>query len=204
MLKHITLAALASMAFAQTQDLNATLSGIPELSNLTSYYISLPDSLSALSAARNITILAPSNNAFEQLLSSPLGAALTNDPDLVQAMLTYHVLNGSYSSSQITEDSQFIPTLLTDPRYTNVTGGQRVEVEKEDGNDVFYSGLRQNLTLGRSVCISPSLPPTHERYHPSQLQGIASSIHLDITSGCPSGLSMGQAYMLLSGDRVLH
>ncbi|KAF9632049.1 hypothetical protein BFW01_g2911 [Lasiodiplodia theobromae] len=138
------------MAFAQTQDLNATLSGIPELSNLTSYYISLPDSLSALSAARNITILAPSNNAFEQLLSSPLGAALTNDPDLVQAMLTYHVLNGSYSSSQITEDSQFIPTLLTDPRYTNVTGGQRVEVEKEDGNDVFYSGLRQNLTLGRS------------------------------------------------------
>ncbi|KAK0663655.1 Fasciclin-like arabinogalactan protein [Lasiodiplodia hormozganensis] len=150
MLKHITLAALASMAFAQTQDLNATLSGIPELSNLTSYYISLPDSLSALSAARNITILAPSNNAFEQLLSSPLGAALTNDPDLVQAMLTYHVLNGSYSSSQITEDSQFIPTLLTDPRYTNVTGGQRVEVEKEDGNDVFYSGLRQNLTLGRS------------------------------------------------------
>lgn len=196
MLKHLTLAALASMAFAQTQDLNATLSGIPELSNLTSYYISLPDSLSALSAARNITILAPSNNAFEQLLSSPLGAALTNDPDLVQAMLTYHVLNGSYSSSQITEDSQFIPTLLTDPRYTNVTGGQRVEVQKEDGNDVFYSGLRQNLTLGRSVRISPSLPPTYERYHPSQLQGIASTIHIGVLpSGCPSGPSMGQACM---------
>ncbi|OMP81817.1 hypothetical protein BK809_0006126 [Diplodia seriata] len=151
MLKHITLAALASTALAQTtQDLNATLSGIPELSNLTTYLGLVPEVLSSLSGANNITILAPSNDAFNQLMNTSLGTALTQDPGLIQAVLTYHVLNGTYNSSQITEDSQFVPTLLTDPAYANVTGGQRVEVEEEDDNVVFYSGLLQNATVTRA------------------------------------------------------
>ncbi|KAL1636763.1 hypothetical protein SLS58_009602 [Diplodia intermedia] len=160
MLKHITLAALASTALAQTtQDLNATLSGIPELSNLTTYLGLLPEVLGSLSGANNITILAPSNDAFNQLMNTSLGTALTQDPGLMQAVLTYHVLNGTYNSSQITEDSQFIPTLLTDPAYANVTGGQRVEVEEEDDNVVFYSGLLQNATVTRAVrtLLSPFL-----------------------------------------------
>ncbi|KAL1618358.1 hypothetical protein SLS54_007335 [Diplodia seriata] len=151
MLKHITLAALASTALAQTtQDLNATLSGIPELSNLTTYLGLVPEVLNSLSGANNITILAPSNDAFNQLMNTSLGTALTQDPGLIQAVLTYHVLNGTYNSSQITEDTQFIPTLLTDPAYANVTGGQRVEVEEEDDNVVFYSGLLQNATVTRA------------------------------------------------------
>ncbi|KAL1636563.1 hypothetical protein SLS56_001148 [Neofusicoccum ribis] len=149
MLKHLTFAALASTAFAQTtpQDLNATLANTPELSNLTTYLGMFPDVASSLASATNITILAPNNDAFSKLLASPMGSQLATNPGLIQAVLTYHVLNGTYASNQITEDSQFIPTLLTDSTYTNVTGGQRVGVEEEDDRVVFYSGLLMNSTV---------------------------------------------------------
>ncbi|KAK7717853.1 hypothetical protein SLS57_006229 [Botryosphaeria dothidea] len=147
MLKQFTVAALAATAFAQTQDLNATLTNTPELSNLTTYLGMFPDVLTTLASASNITILAPSNEAFGKLLNSPVGSQLATNPGLIQSVLTYHVLNGTYSSDQITDDVAFIPTLLQDPLYTNVTGGQRVGVEKEDNNVVFYSGLLANSTV---------------------------------------------------------
>ncbi|EKG20288.1 hypothetical protein MPH_02406 [Macrophomina phaseolina MS6] len=147
MLKQLTLVALATTAFAQTQDLNATLTSTPELSNLTTYLGMFPDILTTLSGVSNITILAPNNDAFGKLLASPIGSQLASNPALIQSVLTYHVLNGTYTSNQITDDVAFIPTLLTDPAYANVTGGQRVGVETEDDNVIIYSGLLQNSTV---------------------------------------------------------
>lgn len=55
--------------------------------------------------------------------------------------MTYHVLNGTIRSTDITNTPAFPKTLLTNSTYTNVTGGQVVKAETEDGGVVFTSGL---------------------------------------------------------------
>ncbi|KAF2687184.1 FAS1 domain-containing protein [Lentithecium fluviatile CBS 122367] len=153
-LKHITLVALASYAFAQDssepQSLNATLSGNEQLSNLTSFLGLAPELLIALSNATNITILAPSNEAFAAFANSSAAASVASDPGLLAAVLQYHVLNGTYTASQITKMSAFVPTLLTNETYANVTGGQVVEAVTIGNETVFYSGLLQNATVSQA------------------------------------------------------
>jgi uncharacterized surface protein with fasciclin (FAS1) repeats len=148
----ITLATLAGFAVAQdTQNLNATLSGNEQLSNLTTFLGLAPDLLQALSNATNITILAPSNEAFANFANSSLAADVTADPGLLAAVLQYHVLNGTYTASQITNQSAFLPTMLQNSSYANVTGGQVVEAVMIGNETVFYSGLLQNSTVTSAV-----------------------------------------------------
>lgn len=59
----------------------------------------------------------------------------------------YHVLQGTYPASAITNQSAFIPTALTNTSYTNVTGGQRVEAMTSGQNVEFVSGLLQNVSV---------------------------------------------------------
>ena len=150
--KNLSILALAGYAVAQSnQTLNATLTSNPDLSNLTTFLGTNPALVEALSSAQNITILAPSNQAFNELANSSAGLALASDPGLITALLTYHVLNGTYSAAQITNTSAFIPTLLTNSSYTNVTGGQVVEAVLVGNETTFYSGLLQNATVTTAV-----------------------------------------------------
>lgn len=55
---------------------------------------------------------------------------LSQDPGKVAALLEYHVLNGSFASTAVTNNVQFVSTLLVNETYTNVTGGQVVGVQK--------------------------------------------------------------------------
>lgn len=153
MLKPLSIAALAGLAFAQdsTPDLATALSGTDELSTLQGL---VPQSLlETLGGAQNITILAPSNSAFEKINAETL-ESLTSNEGMLAALLQYHVLNGSYLASAIPDDGVFVPSLLTDEMYTNVTGGQVVKAESEDDSVVFYSGLMNNATVTTAVCIS--------------------------------------------------
>merc|ERR1712137_722772 len=146
MLKQLSIAALAGLAFAQdsTPDLATALSGTDELSTLQGL---VPQSLlETLGGAQNITILAPSNSAFEKINAETL-ESLTSNEGMLAALLQYHVLNGSYLASAIPDDGVFVPSLLTDEMYTNVTGGQVVKAESEDDSVVFYSGLMNNATV---------------------------------------------------------
>lgn len=157
--KHLSLLALAGLVAAQdsngtTPDLNAALAAIPELSTLASLVSADPALLSALGSAQDITILAPSNDAFSQLLNSSAGEGLTDNAELVAAILQYHVLNGTFMAEDITNTSAFVPTLLTNEMYTNVTGGQVVEAVVVGDQVVFYSGLLMNSTVTTAVCNS--------------------------------------------------
>ncbi|KAJ4305378.1 hypothetical protein N0V90_000909 [Kalmusia sp. IMI 367209] len=150
--RHLSLLALASSVLAQdnpnnTQSLNATLSGNDQLSNLTSFLSLDPRLLETLSQANNITILAPSNDAFTEFASTDAGRDVASNPGLLAALLQYHVLNGTFQSSQVSNTSTFIPTLLTNETYANVTGGQVVEAIQVGNETVFYSGLLQNATV---------------------------------------------------------
>lgn len=146
-LKYLTLSALASLVAAQGQDLNATLAGNNQTSSLSALLGTYPQLTGSLANLKNITVLAPSNNAIGTLVNSSMGQMLTSNPGMIQALLQYHVLNGTYPASAITNMSSFVPTALMNMSYTNVTGGQRVEAIKIGNNVMFYSGLLQNATV---------------------------------------------------------
>ncbi|KAG7147292.1 Fasciclin-like arabinogalactan protein like [Verticillium longisporum] len=149
--------ALATGVFAQsdTPSLTEALASQNDtLSSLTTLIGTLPDEVvQSLGEAQNITILAPSNDALEAFLNNTAAsAAIAADPGLILAVLQYHILNGTYYASNITgaDGPLFVPTLLTNETYANVTGGQRVEVIPPEGDDsdvTFYSGLKENSTV---------------------------------------------------------
>jgi hypothetical protein len=74
-------------------------------------------------------------------------------PGAVTALLTYHVLNGTYPASVFTNTSMFIPTALMNASYANVTGGQVVEAKAMNNSVVFTSGL-----LSTSMVTTPVRP----------------------------------------------
>ena len=157
--KLLSLAALAATGSAQMMNLTATLMNQTDLSNLTTYVSLFPQLLQSLSMATNITILAPSNEAFAAFMNSSAGAAIAaNDTAAIEAVLSYHVLDGTYDASMITSNATFIPTMLTNMSYANVTGGQRVEAIMAGTSVDFFSGLLQNSTVTTAVSIAfPSL-----------------------------------------------
>jgi uncharacterized surface protein with fasciclin (FAS1) repeats len=105
-----------------------------------------------LNSARNITILAPSNDALATFLNdSQRAIAIAQNPGILAALLTYHVLNGTYYASSFTNTSMFIPTLLTNQTYTNITGGQRVQALANNGTVSIYTALKENSTVVAAV-----------------------------------------------------
>lgn len=158
---------LALATAAATQDmmnLTAAIGSIPELSSLNETLGLFESLVGQLATTENITLLAPSNTAFEEFMKGPM-AELLNDTDAVQAVLQYHVLNGTYNSSMITDTPAFIPTSLTNESYANVTGGQVVKAVMTDGNVTFFSGMLANSTVTQAVRRLPS-PFSH---HPDSI-----------------------------------
>ncbi|KAL0932555.1 fasciclin domain-containing protein [Colletotrichum truncatum] len=142
----LPLALATTTALAQNLT-EALASQNSSLSQLTALLGSQPALVQALSQARDLTILAPSNEALEEFLKSPGAASAATDPSLVAAILQYHVLNGTYYASNFTQEPQFIPTLLQNQTYANVTGGQRLQAQTVGGNVTFFSALRENSTV---------------------------------------------------------
>jgi uncharacterized surface protein with fasciclin (FAS1) repeats len=155
------LVSLATIALAQTQQsqsLTDILTSTPQLSSLTSFLQKYPDLVDSLSKAKDITILAPTDDAFKALLASDAGKAVAGDADYIKALLTYHVLNGTVKSTDIKKTGAFVPSLLVDEKYSNVTGGQVVEGVLVDDKVVFNTGLLANATVKQAVCRPFSLP----------------------------------------------
>jgi hypothetical protein len=50
--------------------------------------------------------------------------------DVLEATLTYHLLNGTHASACLEDRPQIIAIALTNASYSNVTRGQRVEAFK--------------------------------------------------------------------------
>ncbi|KAI5206025.1 FAS1 domain-containing protein [Aureobasidium subglaciale] len=141
----ITLALMAGSVMAQG-DLADLLSSQPDLSTLLEL-VSLVDGLAdTLAAASNITIFAPTNDAFARVpRDEPEGSAIEyrNETVAVAALLANHVFKGSYPSDVITDIPTFAQTLLdssyvtTTQPFSNITGGA-------------YNGLVKN---GDDVCV---------------------------------------------------
>ncbi|CAJ2510499.1 Uu.00g133080.m01.CDS01 [Anthostomella pinea] len=129
-IKNTPILALASLASAQNLTGNSSLSDM----------LGSVGSLSSL----NVTLLAPNNDALASINGA--GNSMLGDPSYVQALLSYHVLNGSYSNASFSNSSMFIPTMLTNSTFSNVTGGQRVEARMSGHNITFLSAEKQNIS----------------------------------------------------------
>ncbi|KAF2853619.1 Fasciclin-domain-containing protein [Plenodomus tracheiphilus IPT5] len=127
-------------------DLATLLASQEDLSTLLEL-VGLVDGLAdTLSAATNITIFAPTNQAFAEVPRDvPEGQAIENRNDTIAigALLANHVFKGVYPSNVITDIPIFAQTLLDDSYisaiqpFSNFTGGA-------------YNGLVKN---GDDVCV---------------------------------------------------
>ncbi|GAB7354188.1 hypothetical protein MBLNU459_g4740t1 [Dothideomycetes sp. NU459] len=140
-------ATAASVASAQMMNLTAALGSNSNLSTLTSLIGAYPGLMSSLGNVSNVTLLAPSNQALSALLNSTAGKMAASTPGYIQALLEYHMLDGTIYASQVTNQSQFVHTMLTNASYANVTGGQVVECILDNGNVTIFSGLKNNITV---------------------------------------------------------
>ncbi|KAH0344384.1 FAS1 domain-containing protein, partial [Aureobasidium melanogenum] len=140
-------ASMAGSCLAQG-DLVGLLSSQSDLSTLLEL-VGLVDGLAeTLSAASNMTIFAPTNEAFGKVpRDEPEGAAIENRNETITiaALLTNHVFKGFYPSDVITNVPTFAQTLLnssyvtaTQP-FSNITGGA-------------YNGLVK-MSLGEGITI---------------------------------------------------
>lgn len=89
------------------------------------------------------TVIAPNDAAFDTFLTAPSSAGNYSSPDQLYALLQYHILNGTHASYSITSSPTFIPTILTNASYTNVTTGQVVEAITNQTVITFRSAVHQ-------------------------------------------------------------
>ncbi len=114
-----------------------------------------------LSTAQNITVFAPSNDAFTKLLQrNPNAAKLMNTPNLLTGVLQYHVLAGKTVANDFNVRPRFAQTMLAQP-FANVTGGQKVELVKVNNAAMLFGGYKQASTVTTAVCYKDSIlaPP---------------------------------------------
>ncbi|KAK3363630.1 FAS1 domain-containing protein [Lasiosphaeria hispida] len=135
---------LGFAAYVSAQALSAVLStNSATLSTLSSLLATVPDLVQTLSGAQNITIFAPSNEAFSKLLArNPRSAELMRNPRLLTGVLQYHVLVGRTPASEFSTTPKFPTTMLTAP-FANVTGGQKLEIAMVNNTAMVFSGYKQ-------------------------------------------------------------
>ncbi|KAL9114340.1 MAG: hypothetical protein Q9227_001762 [Pyrenula ochraceoflavens] len=132
-------------------DFISTLKGTSDLSNLTYYLDLFPSFLDTLNSTDNITILAPSNEAFQNTLKDQNSQfADARVVGYVDTVLSYHIVNGTWASSSISSTPQFLSTWLTDHDWTIVTGGQVVEAVTVNDQPQFISGFGKAATVKTS------------------------------------------------------
>lgn len=71
---------------------------------------------------------------------------------LIRCSLSYHVIQGTYLADAIPENITFVPTLLQNqPQFANVSGGQRLGVQRAGQNVTIFSGALANSSVTQAV-----------------------------------------------------
>ncbi|KAK3995222.1 Periostin [Cladorrhinum sp. PSN332] len=126
------------------QSLDAILSKQPNLSTFrelvktnAGIFTNLP---------KGITVVAPNDDAFKRIGNWD---QMRDNSTLVAAILKYHILPKVVSMTSIIKgESAWSSSLLTDPAFSTVTGGQHLILTKQpDGKVVFTSGFATRGTV---------------------------------------------------------
>jgi uncharacterized surface protein with fasciclin (FAS1) repeats len=114
----------------------------PQLSQLVAA-IEAAGLADALEQAGPLTVFAPNNDAFAQLNQSDL-TALLSDPTSLGDILEYHVVEGSYPSSELSDGDTLTTmqgtdlTVSVDGSTITVGGAEVVQADIEAGNGVIH------------------------------------------------------------------
>lgn len=172
----LVLLTLLTTALAQN-DLATLIQSQPDLSTLLSL-LQLTNFTNPLSTSTNITILAPTNEAFASLPRNiPEGTAVQNrNATSVAALLSNHVFQGYYPSDVIGEIPTFAQTLVNstfqsdNQPFSGFREGQYNGLIRNGGEVEVLSGELSVSRVVEAVRPSPSLagsrltsPPGHSR-----------------------------------------
>ncbi|KAF6826149.1 beta-ig-h3 fasciclin [Colletotrichum musicola] len=143
----LAFAALAAAADSLSSVLKANSDTLSTLSSLMAMDPSLGQKLAS---STDITLLAPSNEAFAKMMKSdPVFAQNANNATFVSSLLRYHVVVGKTTSSMFPVKPKHASTWLETPT-TNVTGAQKVALTEKGEAVVVFSGYKQQSTITRS------------------------------------------------------
>ena len=140
--------ALLSAVLVNAQgDLLTLLRSQPDLSTLTDLLV-LANLTKSLGQSTNITIIAPTNQAFENVDPTiPEGVAVANrNVTSVSGLLSNHVFRGLYPAASVGEVPTFVQSLLTPDivndvqPFTNFTGGQYNGIVRNGADVEVLSG----------------------------------------------------------------
>lgn len=104
-----------ALAAAQTMYMTSLLAMNPDLSEFGSLLRNVSSFAGSLNGKYNITIVIPTNEAFEALSagsdSFERRAVSGRGEDELVKLLSYHVLNGTYASADFTSTPKYVSTL---------------------------------------------------------------------------------------------
>lgn len=124
------------------QDIIGALEPVAELSELNNFLSQSVDILFWLNREKDITLLAPTNDAFKALLDS------TPSNDARADLLAYHVLYGVHEEFDADGLSVISTARQSSNSHANITGGQVVLVRPKglSNRTEFQSGLGQHVS----------------------------------------------------------
>ncbi|KZL84879.1 beta-ig-h3 fasciclin [Colletotrichum incanum] len=113
------------------------------LSTLSSLLAMAPALSQTLAKSIDVTILAPSNDAFTKAMQTdPMFAQKATNATFVADLLMYHVVTGKTMAAMFPETPKFAHTLFETPA-ANVTGNQKVELIRKGEQARVFSGYKQ-------------------------------------------------------------
>ncbi|KAK1533184.1 fasciclin domain-containing protein [Colletotrichum paranaense] len=164
MLSALVQAGLFALSFlietvaAQGDDLGSVLQS---QSNLSTYYNLIksnfqqkyPEVILKLPNYDGVTIVAPSNSAFDNIPGTQLnGIWNESDASIAVPILEYHILQGTVSTGALESGPTVLrSSLLLNKAWTNVTAGQNVLVNKQPGDVIVFTsseGIRTTQVEG--------------------------------------------------------
>ncbi|OAP56428.1 hypothetical protein AYL99_09607 [Fonsecaea erecta] len=130
---------LVCYCFAADQDILTILGQQSGISTFVGLLEQFTDLVNILNQG-TFSVLIPNDKALAAFGEE--NPDLTNNTDAVRALLEYHIANGTHPSVSFGLQPQFAPTLLTNSNYTNVTGGQVVELTSSNNQPTIVSGVK--------------------------------------------------------------
>jgi uncharacterized surface protein with fasciclin (FAS1) repeats len=97
----------------------------------------------------SLKVLAPNDQALSVFSADNLD--LVSDREALLALLQYHIANGTHPSAMFALQPLFVPTLLNNPKYTNITGGQVVEITSANNTTTIVTGVKAESHVVEAV-----------------------------------------------------
>ncbi|KAI9790488.1 MAG: hypothetical protein M1833_001927 [Piccolia ochrophora] len=146
---------MITAAFVQTgsaQPFSSLVGAYPDISRSLKALSSFPELLEKLDNEPNVTVFSPANVGFNQSYAKQV---FDTAPDVLLSGLQYTIVRGIYDIATLQKlGNSFLPTLLTNETYTNVSGGAVQHVQKDPRSLLRYSGAGDRsdiLTTGSNI-----------------------------------------------------